>query len=292
VMMGTYKRLVTLSAIGPIEDQTGADVIVGGGLPADRQDMGATTGTSDKVGTQEAAAAALREEKVQIRADLETTRPTRNPEDIAARQEKLRSIHERITTEEGEKKTEQLDRIVSMGKQLASLAPKKRWLSTLLAEMQQDQPKGHGAWQQQELEEEEGIMIRRSPGDYTKHLPWVPERVFLQTLCGLGNDKQGRCASSDVGGNGGRCLSGNAPGSRDQYVRGNAFGDCSRCASSKVQGDSGRCVSSGVRQSSDPGGGPEPETDYEPACGKLLGVLDEIQVLNRLTEVRMPSQPS
>jgi hypothetical protein len=71
-------------------------------------------------------------------------------------------------------------------------------------------------------------------------------------------------------------------------VRGNACGDCSRCASSKVQGDGGRCVSSSVHQSSDPGGGPEPEADYEPACGKLLGVLDEIQVLNRPTEVRMP----
>ncbi len=83
-------------------------------------------------------------------------------------------------------------------------------------------------------------------------------------------------------------MSGNAPGSRDHYVRGNACGDCSRCASSKVQGDGGRCVSSSVHQSSDPGGGPEPEADYEPACGKLLGVLDEIQVLNRPTEVRMP----
>ncbi len=83
-------------------------------------------------------------------------------------------------------------------------------------------------------------------------------------------------------------MSGNAPGSRDQYVRGNARGDCSQCASSKVQGDSGRCVSSGVRQSGDPGGGPEPEADYELACGELLGVLDEIQVLNRPTEARMP----
>jgi hypothetical protein len=55
-----------------------------------------------------------------------------------------------------------------------------------------------------------------------------------------------------------------------------------------VRGSGSRCVSSGVRQSGDPGGGPEPEADYEPACGKLLGVLDEIQVLNRATEARMP----
>jgi hypothetical protein len=71
-------------------------------------------------------------------------------------------------------------------------------------------------------------------------------------------------------------------------MRGNACGDCGRCASSKVQEDGGRRVSSGVRQSSDPGGGPELEADYELACGKLLGVLDEIQVLNRPTEVRVP----
>ncbi len=45
---------------------------------------------------------------------------------------------------------------------------------------------------------------------------------------------------------------------------------------------------SGVRQSGDPGGGPEPEADYKLACGELLGVLDEIQVLNRPTEAQMP----
>ncbi len=50
---------------------------------------------------------------------------------------------------------------------------------------------------------QEGIRIRRSPGNYAKHLPWVLERFFLQTLCGPGNDEQGRCASSDVLGNGG-----------------------------------------------------------------------------------------
>jgi hypothetical protein len=82
-------------------------------------------------------------------------------------------------------------------------------------------------------------------------------------------------------------MSGDAPGSRDQYVCGNAREDRSRCASSKVQGNGGRCLSSGVRQSGDPGGGPEPEADYEPACGKLLGVLDEVQVLNRATEAWM-----
>jgi hypothetical protein len=76
-------------------------------------------------------------------------------------------------------------------------------------------------------ENQEGIRIRRSPGDYAKHLPWVLKRVFLQTLCG----------------------------------------PCS--------GEQGRRVSSGVRECGDPGGGPEPEADCDPACGKLLGVPDE-----------------
>jgi hypothetical protein len=75
-------------------------------------------------------------------------------------------------------------------------------------------------------------------------------------------------------------MSGDAPGSRDQYVRG-------RCASSDVRGSGGPCVGSVVRQSGDPGGGPEPEGGYKPACGKLLGMLDEIQVLNRAMEARM-----
>jgi hypothetical protein len=100
-------------------------------------------------------------------------------------------------------------------------------------------------------ENQEGIRIRRNPGDYVELLPWVLKRIFLQTLCRPGNDEQGRCASSEVRESG------------------------------------GRSVSSGVRQSGDPGGGPEPEADYGPACGKLLGVLDEIPVLDRATEARM-----
>jgi hypothetical protein len=89
-------------------------------------------------------------------------------------------------------------------------------------------------------ENQEGVRIRTSPGDYTKHLPWVLGLVFPQTLCGPSNNEQGRCASCNV------------------------------------------------RQSGDPGGGPEPEADYKPAHGGLLGVLDEIQVLEGPTEARMP----
>jgi hypothetical protein len=101
-------------------------------------------------------------------------------------------------------------------------------------------------------ENQEGVRIRRSPGNCTKHPPRVLGRVFPQTLCGPSNNEQGRCASSDV------------------------------------RGDSGRRVSSGVRQSGDPGGRLEPEADYKPARGGLLGVLDEIQVLEGPTEARMP----
>ncbi len=54
------------------------------------------------------------------------------------------------------------------------------------------------------------------------------------------------------------------------------------CAISGVRRSNGQCVSSGVRQSGDPGSRPEP------ACGKLLGVLDEIQMLDRATGARMP----
>jgi hypothetical protein len=101
-------------------------------------------------------------------------------------------------------------------------------------------------------ENQEGIRIRRSPGDYVEHLSWVLKCVFPRALCGPVNDEQGGCASS------------------------------------KVRGSNGRCVSSGVRQSGDPGGGPEPGANYEPACGKLLGLLDEIQMLERATGARMP----
>ncbi len=85
----------TPSANEPNEDQTGVGVTVGGVLPADGQDMGATAGTGDTFGAEgarEAAAAALREEEAWIRADMETTRLNRTPEDIVARQEKLRLI--------------------------------------------------------------------------------------------------------------------------------------------------------------------------------------------------------
>jgi hypothetical protein len=87
-----------LSANEPNENQTGVGVTSGGSLPADGRDMGATVDTSDTAGAEEAreaAAAALREEEARIRANMETARLTRTPEDIAARQEKLRVIRER-----------------------------------------------------------------------------------------------------------------------------------------------------------------------------------------------------
>ncbi len=90
----------------PNDDQTGVGVTVGGSLPTDGQDMGATAGTSDTAGAEEAQAAreaalaAQRDEEAQKRADLEARRSTRTPDDVAARQEKLRVISERRAAEE------------------------------------------------------------------------------------------------------------------------------------------------------------------------------------------------
>ncbi len=47
----------TPSAKEPNEDQTGVGVTVGGGLPADGQDMGATAGTGDTAGEEGAQVA-------------------------------------------------------------------------------------------------------------------------------------------------------------------------------------------------------------------------------------------
>jgi hypothetical protein len=65
--------------------------------------MGATAdagGTAGAEGAQEAAAAALREEEAWKGADMETSRLSRNSGDISARQEMIRSIHERRMAEE------------------------------------------------------------------------------------------------------------------------------------------------------------------------------------------------
>jgi hypothetical protein len=97
----------TPSANEPNEDQTGVGVTVGGGLPADGRDMGATTGTRDTAGAEEAreaAAAAPREEEARIRADMETQRLSRTPEDIATRQEKIRSLRDRRAAEEEDRR--------------------------------------------------------------------------------------------------------------------------------------------------------------------------------------------
>jgi hypothetical protein len=96
----------TPSAMGPTGEQAGAGVTGGSGPPAGGQDLGATADAGNTAGAggaqeaQEAAAAALREEEAQIRADMETTRLNRTPEDIAAHQERIRSIHERRAAEE------------------------------------------------------------------------------------------------------------------------------------------------------------------------------------------------
>ena len=80
------------------ENRAGADVAAGGGLPAGRQDMGATAdagGMNGAEGAHEAAEGALQGEETRKGADMETSRLSRNPGDISARQEMIRSIRER-----------------------------------------------------------------------------------------------------------------------------------------------------------------------------------------------------
>jgi hypothetical protein len=93
----------TPSANEPNKDQAEVSVTAGGGLPAEGQDMGATAGTSGTAGaegTQDAAAAAQREEEARTRADMETARLSPNPGDTTVRQEMIRSIRERRAAEE------------------------------------------------------------------------------------------------------------------------------------------------------------------------------------------------
>jgi phosphopantothenoylcysteine synthetase/decarboxylase len=80
----------------PNEDQTGVDVIVRGGLPADGQDLGAAADTGDAARAEEVQAA----QETRKRADLVVRKSTHTPEDVAARQEKLRVIQERRAAED------------------------------------------------------------------------------------------------------------------------------------------------------------------------------------------------
>ena len=91
------------SANEPKEDQIVVSATDGGGPPAERGDMGATTGAGDTAGAreaQEAAAAALREEDARTRVDMDTSRLSRSTGDTSARQEMIRSIRARRAAEE------------------------------------------------------------------------------------------------------------------------------------------------------------------------------------------------
>ncbi len=221
---------------------------------------------------EEDAVTALLEEEARENCKPEPRRIVLTPENISAREKSTRAIHEKQAVME-ELRGMRRAREGGTAAEADTVGVRRdavRFAEDAKMDRQlPDETLVH-------RENQEGIRIRRSPGDYAKHLPWVLERVFLQTLCGPGNDEQGRCASSDVRGNSGRRVSGSEPGSRDQCVR------------SKARGDRGRCASSDVPGSGDPGGGPEPEADYKPPSGKLPGVMDEIQVLNRPKEARMP----
>ncbi len=162
---------------------------------------------------------ALLEEEARENCEPEPRRIVLTPENIAARGRSTRAIHARQAVVEeprrmrrareggtaAEADTVEVRREAERFVEDAKMDPSTCLMETLVLR-----------------ENQEGVRIRRSPGDYTKHLPWVLGCVFPQTLCGPSNDEQGRHASSDVWGNSGRCVSGNAPGSRDQCVRSNA----------------------------------------------------------------------
>ncbi len=110
-MVGTHSRKGEMATAGDgtpptnesSENRAGADVAAGGGLPAGRQDMGATAdagGMNGAEGAHEAAEGALQGEETRKGADMETSRLSRNPGDISARQEMIRSIRERRMAEE------------------------------------------------------------------------------------------------------------------------------------------------------------------------------------------------
>jgi hypothetical protein len=142
---------------------------------------------------------ALLEEEAQENCEPEPRRIVLTPENVAALGKSTRAIHEKQAVVEephgmrrareggtaAEADTVGVRREAVRFAEDAKMDPSNCLMETLVLR-----------------ENQEGIRIRRSPGDYAKHLPWVLERVFLQTLCGLGNDEQGQCASSDVRGNG------------------------------------------------------------------------------------------
>ncbi len=176
-----------------------------------RKDRPRRHGTVNAV--EEDAATALLEEEARENCEPEPRRIVLNPESIAPRGRSTRAIHAKQAVVEelrrmrrareggtaAEADTVGVRRKAERFAEDAKMDPSNCLMKTLVLR-----------------ENQEGVRIRRSPGDYTKHLPWVLGRVFPQTLCGPSDDKQGRCASSDVQGNGGRCVSGNAPGSRNQ----------------------------------------------------------------------------
>jgi hypothetical protein len=93
-------------------------------------------------------------------------------------------------------------------------------------------------------------------------------------------------------------VSGDVQGNPSQ-LSSEARGNCSLCVSGNVRGNRGQCVnviareyydlcvSSNVQERGDPGGGPEPEADYEPAGEKMPCITDENLVLKWEMEARI-----
>ncbi len=83
------------------ENQAGADMVAGGGLPAEGQDRGATAGVGGMSMDESAqGASAGAGGSGGTKADTEASRSSRGQGDISARQEMIRSIRERRMAEE------------------------------------------------------------------------------------------------------------------------------------------------------------------------------------------------
>jgi hypothetical protein len=164
---------------------------------------------------EEDAVTALLDEEAREKCEPEARRLVLTHENIAARERSTRAIHEKQAAVE---EPRGMQRAREDGTAAKADTVGVRREAVRFAEDAKVDPSNCLMETLFLRENQEGVRIRRSPGDYAKHLPWALERVFLQTLCGPCNGEQGRCVSSDVRGNGGRCMSGDVPGSRDQCV--------------------------------------------------------------------------
>ncbi len=130
---------------------------------------------------------ALLEDEAGENCELEPRRNVLTPENIATRGKSTRAIHEKQAAVE---KPRGMRRAQEGGMAAeADTVGVRREAESLNEDAKMD-PSNCLMEILALRENQEGIRIRRSPDNYAEHLPWVLERVFLQTLCGPANDEQ------------------------------------------------------------------------------------------------------